>query len=110
LLFEGGGEGFPLGEEGGALGAEGFEGGGGVLGVNGRGEVAEVFFGGDDPGVEGGELAIDCQDTVFELLELDGVEALDGWFGSCRGGTSQVCEYQTRGIREREGGTSQGRR
>jgi hypothetical protein len=40
LLFKGEGEFFPLGEEGGALRAEGFEFGGVFLGLVGGGEVA----------------------------------------------------------------------
>ncbi len=52
-----------------------------ALGFFGGGEVAEGFFGGGDGGVEGGELVLDGGDAVFELLELDGVEALDGGGG-----------------------------
>jgi hypothetical protein len=89
LLFEGGGQVFPLGGEGGALVAEGFEFGGSALGVFGGGEVAEVVFRGGDAGVEGGEFLLDGGDAVFELLELDGVEALDGGLGWFSGGTSR---------------------
>jgi hypothetical protein len=83
LLFEGGGEGFPLGEQGGALVAEGFELGGGALGVLGGGVVAEVLLGCGDASVERGEFLIDGEDAVFELLELDRVEALDGGGRRC---------------------------
>ena len=81
LLFEGEGEFFPFGEEGGALGAEGFEFGGVALGLFGGGEVAEAVFGGGDGGFEAGDLCFGVAEAVFELLELDGVEALDGSCG-----------------------------
>jgi hypothetical protein len=73
LLFEGEGEFFPLGEEGGALCAEGFEFGGVFLGLLGGGEVAEAGFCGGDRGFEAGDFLLGVVETVFELLELDGV-------------------------------------
>ncbi len=73
---------FPLGEEGGALAAEDFELGGGALRVFGGRVVAEAFFGRGDAGIELGELVVDGEHAVFELLQLDGVEALDEGFGA----------------------------
>ena len=70
--------GFPLGEEGRAAGAEVFEFVGQTLGLFGGDEMAEGFFAGGDAGVNGGEFGFDGGDAVFELLELDGIEALDG--------------------------------
>ena len=86
LFFEGEREFFPLGKEGGALCAEGFEFGGVLLGLVGGGEVAEAGFDGCDGGFEAGNLFFGKAEAVFELLELDGVQALDGggWdFGCC---------------------------
>ena len=54
LFFESEGEFFPFGEEGGALGSEGFEFGGVFLGLLGGGEVAEAGFDGGDGGFEAG--------------------------------------------------------
>ena len=77
LFFEGEREFFPLGKEGGALCAEGFEFGGVLLGLVGGGEVAEAGFDGGDGGFEAGNLFFGVAEAVFELLEFDGVQALD---------------------------------
>jgi hypothetical protein len=69
--------GFPFGEEGGALGAEGVEFGGEALGFFCGGEMAEGLFARGYAGVDGSELGFDGGYAVFELLELDRVEALD---------------------------------
>jgi hypothetical protein len=65
LLFEGEGEFFPFGEEGGAFCAEGFEFGGVFLGLAGGGEVAEAGFGGGDGGFEAGDLGFGVVEAVF---------------------------------------------
>ena len=78
MLFEGEGELFPFCKEGGALGAELLEFGGVFLGLVGGGEVAEAAFGGGDCVFETGDLCFGVAETVFELFELDGVQALDG--------------------------------
>jgi hypothetical protein len=65
LFFEGEGEFFPFGEEGGALGAKGFEFGGVFLGLLGGGEVAEAGFGGGDGGFESGDLLFGVVEAVF---------------------------------------------
>lgn len=78
LLFELGGEVFPLGGEGGAQAAEVFELRCGALRFLGGDEVAELIFDRGDALVDGGKLALDEGHAVFELLQLDGVEALDG--------------------------------
>jgi hypothetical protein len=81
LGFEGGGEGLPFGEEGGALVAELRERGGDALGVFGGGEVGEGLLGGGDEGFQAGNLSLNKGEAVFELFLLDGVEALDGGGG-----------------------------
>src|ERR1035441_4566980 len=81
LLFEGSGQFFPLRCEGGAAVAERILFRGGALGFFGGGVVAEAFFGGRDAGVDGGEFLFDGCDPVFELLQLDGVQTLDGGLG-----------------------------
>jgi len=58
LFFEGEGEFFPFGEEGGALGSEGFQFGGVFLRLLGGGEVAEAGFGGRYGGFEAGDLLL----------------------------------------------------
>jgi hypothetical protein len=78
LLFEGEGEFFPFGEKGDALGAEGFQFGGVFLGLLGGGEVAEAAFGGGDGGFEARDFGFGVVETVFELFQFDGVQALDG--------------------------------
>ena len=65
MLFEGEGEFFPFGEEGGALGAEGFEFGGVFLGLVGGGEVAEAGFGGGYGGFEAGDFGFGVVEAVF---------------------------------------------
>ena len=77
LLFEGKREFFPFGEDFGALGAELFEFGRVFLGLLGGGEVAEAGFGGGDSLFEAGDLGFGVAETIFELFELDGVEAFD---------------------------------
>jgi hypothetical protein len=54
--------------------------GGGALRLFGGGVVAEVLLGCGDERFEAGDFLLDVGDAVFELLELDGVEALDGGF------------------------------
>ena len=81
MLFEGEGEFFPFREEGGALGAELFEFGGVFLGLVGGGEVAEAGFGGGYGGFEAGDFGFGVMEAVFQLLEFDGVQALDGGCG-----------------------------
>ena len=81
MLFEGEGEFFPLGEEGGAFCSEGFEFGGVFLGLLGGGEVAQAGFDGGDGGFEAGDLFFGVVEAVFELFEFDGVQALDGGCG-----------------------------
>ena len=84
LFFEGEGEFFPLGEECGAFCAKGFQFGGVLLGLVGGGEVAETGFGGGYGLFEAGDFLLGVVEAVFELFELDGVEALDGNCGNCR--------------------------
>ena len=55
----------------------GFEFGGVFLGLVGGGEVAQAGFGGGDGGFEAGDLLFGVVEAVFELFELDGVQALD---------------------------------
>jgi len=77
LLFERGGERFPLSEQRVAPGAEFVERGGGALGFFGGDVVAETLLGGGDARVDAGEFLLDGCDAVFQLLQLDGIEALD---------------------------------
>src|SRR5271170_1214113 len=65
LFFEGEGEFFPLGEESGALGAEGFKFGGVPLGLVGGGEVAETGFGGGYGALEAGDFLLGVAEAVF---------------------------------------------
>src|ERR1019366_1439027 len=94
LFFEGAGQRLPLGRESGAQAAELFEFGGGALRVLGGGVVAKVFLGGSDAGVDGGEFAFDQGHAVFQLLQLDGIQALDGGLGGlCRNGAGDLAEF-----------------
>ena len=102
MLFEGEGEFFPFGEEGGALGAELFQFGGVFLGLVGGGEVAEAGFRGGDGLFEAGDLLLGVAEAVFELFELDGVEALD-W--DCGGYRSSCCLFGNPGLRIEMWGT-----
>ena len=77
LLLEGEGEILPFGEEGCAFGAKFVEFGGVFLRLLGGGEVAETRFRFGDEGFEVWNLFFGVAETVFELLELDGIEALD---------------------------------
>ena len=85
MFFEGEGEFFPFGEEGGALGAEGFEFGGVFLRLLGGDEVAEAGFGRGYGGFEAGDFLFGVAESIFELFEFDGVEALDGDGGNRHG-------------------------
>ena len=82
LLFEGKGEFFPLGEEGGAFCAKGLQFGGVLLGLVGGGEVAEAGFGGGYGLFEAGDFLLGVVEAVFELFEFDGVQAFDRDGGS----------------------------
>ena len=65
MLFDGQGEFFPLGEAGGALGAEGFEFGGVLLGLVGGGEVAEAGFHGGYGGFQAWDFGFGVVEAVF---------------------------------------------
>ena len=77
LFFEGDGELFPLGEHFGPLFAKLIEFSGILLGLLGGDEVAETLLDGGDAGFEAWNLFLGGAKAVFELFELDGIEAFD---------------------------------